>query len=132
MAVGDFNGDGRKDLAVANENTDNVSILLGVGNGTFGAATNFAAGDGPLSVVVGDFNGDGRKDLAVANINTDNVSILLGVGNGYLWGGDELCCGGMARARWRWGILMGMESRILAVAKSPSKYRQCFDSFGER
>ena len=82
MAVGDFNRDGRQDLAVANRNTDNVSILLGNGNGTFGAATNFAAGDGPRSVAIGDFNGDGRLDLAVANQNSNNVSILLGNGDG--------------------------------------------------
>jgi hypothetical protein len=54
-----------------------VSILLGNGNGTFGTATNFAAGTGPLGVAVGDFNRDGRQDLAVANQFSDNVSILL-------------------------------------------------------
>jgi FG-GAP-like repeat len=50
---------------------------LGNGNGTFVAATNFAAGISPVSVAIGDFNGDGRQDLAVANSNSDNVSILL-------------------------------------------------------
>ena len=44
VAVGDFNGDGKQDLAVANSNSDNVSILLGDGAGSFGAATNFGAG----------------------------------------------------------------------------------------
>ena len=44
VAVGDFNGDGKQDLAVANRHSNNVSILLGSGSGTFGAATNFAAG----------------------------------------------------------------------------------------
>src|SRR6266536_995671 len=82
VAAGDFNGDGRQDLAVANTFSNNVSILLGNGNGTFGAATNFAAGNGPLSVAVGDFNGDGRQDLAVVNRLSTNVSILLGNGNG--------------------------------------------------
>ena len=42
MAVGDFNGDGKQDLAVANETSNNVSILLGDGAGSFSAATNFA------------------------------------------------------------------------------------------
>ncbi len=77
MTIGDFNGDGRSDLAVANLNSNNVSILLGTGSGTFGAATNFAPGAGPISVAIGDFNGDGRSDLAVANSGSDNVSILL-------------------------------------------------------
>ena len=44
VAVGDFNGDGKQDLAVANVDSDNVSILLGDGAGNFSAPTNFAAG----------------------------------------------------------------------------------------
>ncbi len=59
VAVGDFNGDGNPDLAVANFGDNNVSILLGNGAGGFGAATNFAVGIYPQSVAVGDFNGDG-------------------------------------------------------------------------
>jgi hypothetical protein len=84
VAVGDFNNDTILDLAVANQNSDNVSILLGNGNGTFvdTPAVNFGAGDEPISVAVGDFNNDTILDLAVANQNSDNVSILLGNGNG--------------------------------------------------
>ena len=82
VAVGDFNGDGRQDLAVANSGSDNVSILLGDGAGGFSAATNFSAGGIPVSVAVGDFNGDGKQDLAVVNTDSDNVSILLGNGAG--------------------------------------------------
>jgi uncharacterized repeat protein (TIGR02543 family) len=74
--VGDFNGDGKQDLAVANQGGD-VSILLGNGDGTFQPAVNFGAGTTPLSVAVGDFNGDGKQDLAVANNGSNNVSILL-------------------------------------------------------
>ena len=80
VAVGDFNGDGKQDLAVANGGSNNVSILLGTGAGSFGAATNFAVGTFPKSVTVGDFNSDGKQDLAVASIK--NVSILLGNGAG--------------------------------------------------
>src|SRR5215831_15948926 len=75
VAVGDFNGDGVQDLAVANGNSNNVSVLLGNGDGTFQAAVNFDAGGGPVSVAVGDFNGDGVQDLAVANIGSFNVSV---------------------------------------------------------
>ena len=74
---GDFNGDGKLDLAVANADSNNVSILLGTGTGSFGAATNFGVGTGPRSVAVGDFTGDGTLDLAVANLGSNNVSILL-------------------------------------------------------
>ena len=82
VAVGDFNGDGRQDLAVVLNLSDNVSILLGDGTGNFGAPTNFGVGRFPYSVAVGDFNGDGNQDLAVANVDSDNVSILLGDGAG--------------------------------------------------
>ena len=70
------------DLAVANSGSNNVSILLGTGTGSFGAATNFNAGTNPSSVTVGDFNSDNKSDLAVANYGANNVSILLGNGAG--------------------------------------------------
>jgi hypothetical protein len=82
VTVGDFNGDGKSDLAVANFYSNNVSVLLGTGTGSFGAATNFTVGTGPFSVTVGDFNGDGKSDLAVTNYNNNNVSVLLGTGTG--------------------------------------------------
>src|SRR5215213_5186552 len=74
VAVGDFNGDARADLAVVNLSSDNLSVRLGVGNGTFTAAADVAVGDAPWSVAVGDFNGDTKADLAVANQNANNVS----------------------------------------------------------
>jgi hypothetical protein len=82
MAVGDFNRDGKPDLVTANYLDDNVSVLLGVGNGNFGAAVNWAVGHNPISVAVGDFNLDGKPDLAVANFGSNNVSISLGIGDG--------------------------------------------------
>ncbi len=83
VAVGDFNGDGKQDLAVAISSSGTVSILLGDGNGNFGAATNFSAGGDPESVAVGDFNGDGKQDLAITiYLDPGTVSILLGDGAG--------------------------------------------------
>ncbi len=78
IAVGDFNGDGEPDLAVANLQSDDVAVLVGGTSPAFSAPTQYPAGNGPRGVVAGDFNGDGDLDLAVANENTDDVSILLG------------------------------------------------------
>jgi hypothetical protein len=80
--VGDFNGDGKLDLAVVNFASNTISILLGTGTGSFGAKTDFGTGSSPRSVAVGDFNGDGKLDLAVANTGDNTVSILLGTGMG--------------------------------------------------
>jgi len=80
VAIGDFNGDGTQDLVTANFESDNVSVFLGNGDGTFRAATTIAL-NSPNAVVVGDFNGDGRADLAVVNQYAATVSILLGNGN---------------------------------------------------
>ena len=77
VTVGDWNGDGKPDLAVPNPGSNNVSILLGKGDGTFQAKVNYGAGPYPWSVTAGDWNGDGKLDLAVTNYFNDNVSILL-------------------------------------------------------
>ncbi len=86
MAVADLNGDGRPDLAVADFNADTVSVLLGNGDGTFGAKTGFGAGSGPLCVAIGDLNGDGKPDLAVADFKSSSVTVLLNRG-GSTWTG---------------------------------------------
>lgn len=82
IAVGDFNGDGKLDLAVTNQGDNTVSILLGNGDGTFQAQRTFPTGLAPDAIVAGDFNGDGKLDLAVANFTGNSISILLGNGDG--------------------------------------------------
>jgi hypothetical protein len=80
--VGDFNGDGEPDLAVVNQFSSSVSVLLNntmVGSATasFAAKRDFATGSLPNSVAVGDFNGDNRPDLVVADTGSNRVSVLL-------------------------------------------------------
>src|SRR5216683_1870684 len=82
VAVGDFNADGVPDLAVANTDSNSVSVLLGNGDGTFQTAQSSAVEIQPSSVAVGDFNADGVPDLAVANRGSNDVSVLLGNGDG--------------------------------------------------
>jgi hypothetical protein len=67
VTADDFNGDGITDLATANTHSDGVSVLLGVGDGTFLTPQFFAVGTGPVSITAGDFDGDGMTDLATAN-----------------------------------------------------------------
>jgi hypothetical protein len=92
MAVGDFNGDGKLDLATANGEAFNISVLLGNGDGTFQNAKKFDAID-PNSLAVGDFNADGKLDLAFTT--GAQPGVLLGNGDGtfqnamYLEGGTE-------------------------------------------
>jgi hypothetical protein len=87
VVVGDFNADGKADLAATKPGFDNVEILLGSGDGDFAIAPTSpeAAGNVPREVVVGDFNGDNQSDLAVANQGDaagGDVTILLGAGGG--------------------------------------------------
>ncbi len=78
VAVAEFNGDTDPDLIVANESSNNVSILLGGTGATFTGPTNHNVGLGPQDVAVGDFNGDSDPDLAVANGSSNDVSVLVG------------------------------------------------------
>jgi hypothetical protein len=86
VAIGDFNGDGKPDLAVANNgdanagDDGNVSILFGNGDGTFQSANNVPGGKNPFTIATADFNRDSKADLVL--IDSSGVGVLLGNGDG--------------------------------------------------
>jgi hypothetical protein len=82
VATGDFNGDGKQDVVVANDLGSNVGVLLSNGDGAFQPEVSYATDAYPDSVVVGDFNGDGNLDLAVRSSSSFTISVLLGNGDG--------------------------------------------------
>ncbi len=104
VGIADFNGDGRPDLAVANLNVPTVtgagtvSVLLGNGDGTFGATTDFGAGINPLSVAIADLSDDGQPDLALANAGAGpwfvgTVSVLFGNKDGTFGSNTDISMG---------------------------------------
>ncbi len=81
LALGDFNGDGKLDVAVSDDGNALVWVLPGNGNGTLGTPASYPTGGGNgLSLVAADFNGDGIFDLAMSKLN--GVSVLIGNGDG--------------------------------------------------
>ncbi len=87
VVTADLSHDSHNDIVTANYATDDISVLMGNGDGTFQPARSFPAGAGPFALAVGDFNGDGRPDVAVVDNgdsygNGQGVSILLGNGDG--------------------------------------------------
>ena len=129
VVVGDFNGDGVPDLAVAAEGTAStgypdgaISVLLGNGDGTFGAAASYPAPVRPAFVVTADFNGDGHLDLAVANYAIPGtVSVLLGKGDGTFAAAVQYSTGSLAYGL-AVGDLNGDGKPDLAVANAGENY----------
>jgi hypothetical protein len=121
VAIGDLNGDGRPDLAVANCDSSNVGVLLGQSGGTFApAATYSSGGGGPSSVAIGDLNGDGRADLAVANYSSNTVGVLLGQSGGTFAAAATYGSGGSNPGWVAIGDLNGDGRPDLAVANAAS------------
>jgi hypothetical protein len=98
VAVGDLDDDGVQDMVVALPALENVTVLLGHGDGTFAVGGNYGAGDHIASLAVGDLNGDGKADVAVGHAEFQigppgccpalgTISVLLGLGGGVL--GEE-------------------------------------------
>ena len=82
LVVGDFNGDGRPDVATASESSGTVSVLLGDGQGKLGGAATYSAGGNPTEIATGDFDNDGRPDLAVSNNQQGSLAWLRNLPGG--------------------------------------------------
>ncbi|UJR11996.1 hypothetical protein I4U23_016174 [Adineta vaga] len=84
ITVIDLNNDNRLDVIVANYNTSEMSVFLGINNGTFSIPTSFSTGSdtGLCAIVLGDFNNDKLIDIVVANDKTNNIAVFLGYGDG--------------------------------------------------
>ncbi len=83
ITVGDFNGDGKPDVAVATQSSG-AAVLLGYGDGTFQTAVNYSSGGQFRSIIAADLDGDGKLDLAVAyalgDVNAGGVGSAARIG----------------------------------------------------
>lgn len=82
IAMGDVDGVGGPDLAVANWSSNEVSVLLNQGDGTYGTAVAYDVGTHPIAIVMVDLDGVKGPDLAVANLQSEDISVLLNNGDG--------------------------------------------------
>src|SRR5262249_42609437 len=78
----DLDRDGHPDLVVSNSGSGTVSVLMGVGDGTFGIESEYNVGVLPTDVAIGDLDQDGHLDLAVTVYGENSVAVLRGVGDG--------------------------------------------------
>jgi hypothetical protein len=99
MAIGDFNGDGKLDVAVAGYSSSTqgvLQILLSKGDGTFSVGQRINLSTTPDSIATSDFNGDGKLDLAIA---MDKIYFYRGAGNGTFTSAASIVVGTSATLR---------------------------------
>jgi len=97
VAIADFNWDGRDDLAIANQDSNNVSVLWGFPGAVFAPAFSVPVGSGPVAILAADFSGDGIVDLATANTNSGTVSLARGKGDGTFYPAPSYSCGSLPK-----------------------------------
>ncbi len=82
VGVADFDSDSKQDIVIVNNGSANVSVMQGMGDGTFGISSIFTVGSGPKAVAIADFNNDNKPDMAVANTSAGTISILINTSTG--------------------------------------------------
>jgi hypothetical protein len=101
VAFGDFNKDGKLDMAICDDYNNTVTIYFGNGDGTFQPPTNadvYQVGNQPLNIVVGDLNHDGYLDLVTADGLGSHISVLLGQANGLFAQAQQYATGGLPQS----------------------------------
>lgn len=82
IAIGDIDGDGKLDLAIANQLSNTVSVMRNIGvvgsitTSSFSAKVDFITGTSPQGISIGDLDGDNKPDMAVANAQSNNISVF--------------------------------------------------------
>jgi hypothetical protein len=118
IAVADFNGDGKADLAVSSGQTTAIAIFLGNGDGTFTQGATPTTSSYTYALTVGDFNGDGKADLALASVVPETTTVLLGNGDGTFTAAPQPASSGEAEWAIAAGDFNGDGIPDLAVANS--------------
>ena len=96
VVMGDLNGDGIPDLVTSNYIGTTLSVLLGIGDGSFQTHVDYAVGSYSFGLALGDVNGDGYPDIAVAFHNNSGVGVLLGNGDGTFQAMEAIATSGVS------------------------------------
>jgi len=107
VASADLNDDGLNDLAVACANSNDVNVLMNMGEDVFDAPDSFATGDGCRGLAIGDVNEDGALDIVASNGNDETVTVLLSDGRGSFPGSATYTVGdGVASGSPLWSVVL--------------------------
>ncbi|HYF50534.1 MAG TPA: Calx-beta domain-containing protein [Planctomycetota bacterium] len=82
---GDFNADGRIDIAVNSQNSNSLGVLMNLGGGNFstaGTGSPIIVGNKPVTMAVGDYDGDGKLDIVTSSLDTGQIALVGGNGDG--------------------------------------------------